>query len=585
MTEGPPEARWRGRRPHVLTLCAGAGLLAFGPVLSPAPARAQRGNGFVPCEGKRISAIEVTTLAPYSGDQNRWFEAPIRWATAMHSTTRPKVVRPFLVLKEGDICTEQRRAESERALRTQPFIASASVRARPDGQGGVVLVVQTRDELTPIVRAATSPESPYLDRLQLGDGNVAGMGTYAAAEWRSGVVRDTYGFRVVDYQFLGQPLTMDVLAYRRDIGSSSWAVQLSRPFLTEFQRTGWRATAEDRHDVYTLFNDGGEPVPVSTRRALLNLGGLVRFGVPGRQRILGMSVSREEDQTGMPPSPPADVAFAPLLQRFEDRVNARVNLLLGLRNLEFRRMTGLEALTAVQDVPVGFQVSSLVGRSFDALGATDNDLLLASDVYSGFGGEPLFTTARVRAEARRNFDGRQWDGILLSGSATHYVHVPLGNQLVLETDWAAGWRERIPFQLTLGDRLGGVRGYHGSRETGARRAVVRVEDRWLAGTPWDQADLGFAAFVDAGRLWAGDIPLGVTTPIRVGAGVSVRVAIPPGSQRTWRLDIAYPFSRMPHTGWEIRLVAVNVHFRTTHEPNDVSWSRERSIPPSVFDWP
>ncbi|HET7585477.1 MAG TPA: hypothetical protein VFK13_11255 [Gemmatimonadaceae bacterium] len=578
MSQAPPPVSCRARR-GALWVWAGAVLSLF----VAGRARAQA-TDFVRCEGQRIRAIEITTLPPYNGALNRWWEAPIRWAAALHSTTRPEVVRGFLVLHEGDACTERRREESERALRIQPFIASAEVRARSDGAGGVVLVVVTRDELTPVARASTSPESPFLDQLQLGDGNVMGSGMYAAAEWRDGVVRDTYGVRVIDYQFLGRPLTMDVLGYRRDLGSSSWAVQLSRPFLTEFQRTGWRITAEDRNEVYTLY-DNGEPVPLSTRRALVNVGGLVRFGHPGAQQILGLSLSREIDETGMPPAPPEGVEFTPLLQRFENRKNARLNVLLGLRNIRFRRMAGLEALTAVQDVPVGFQVSGLVGRSMELLGTSDDDILFASDLYAGIGGARRLTTARVRAEARRNFDDLTWDGILLSGSATHYIKGGGRNRFIMEGDWAAGWRERIPFQLTLGDRVGGVRGYHGSRETGARRAVVRLEDRWLAGTPWDQADLGLVAFVDAGRLWAGDIPLGVTTPVRVGAGVGIRVAIPPGSQRTWRLDIAYPFSRTPHTGWEIRLTAVNVHFRTTHEPNDVAWSRERSVPRSMFEWP
>ena len=39
---------------------------------------------------------------------------------------------------------------------------------------------------------------------------------------------------------------------------------------------------------------------------------------------------------------------------------------------------------------------------------------------------------------------------------------------------AAGWRGRVPFQLRLGDRQGGVRGYGASRVVGAVRTVASL---------------------------------------------------------------------------------------------------------------
>src|SRR4029078_9771625 len=70
-----------------------------------------------------------------------------RIARSIHATTRPDVIRRFLLLREGERCNELRRAESERILRAPPFLADASVVAVPNADGSVDLVVRTADEI------------------------------------------------------------------------------------------------------------------------------------------------------------------------------------------------------------------------------------------------------------------------------------------------------------------------------------------------------------------------------------------------------------------------------------------------------
>ena len=67
------------------------------------------------------------------------------------------------------------------------------------------------------------------------------------------------------------------------------------------------------------------------------------------------------------------------------------------------------------------------------------------------------------------------------------------------------WRERVPFQLALGDHQGGVRGYSASRATGSVRTVASIEHRWAMGRITRHGVLGLAMFADAGRVWAEDI--------------------------------------------------------------------------------
>ena len=67
---------------------------------------------------------------------------------SIHVTTKPELIRRFLLLDEGRPCSELRRAESERILRAQPFLADASVLAFPNDKGGVDLEVRTIDVLS-----------------------------------------------------------------------------------------------------------------------------------------------------------------------------------------------------------------------------------------------------------------------------------------------------------------------------------------------------------------------------------------------------------------------------------------------------
>src|SRR6476646_8028714 len=81
-----------------------------------------------PCDGRVITRIDIRPgRPPFTGHAAKW-RTVARALGLHHATTRPRVIRAFLALHVGDACTEFRRAESERVLRAQPFLANARVR-------------------------------------------------------------------------------------------------------------------------------------------------------------------------------------------------------------------------------------------------------------------------------------------------------------------------------------------------------------------------------------------------------------------------------------------------------------------------
>ena len=112
-----------------------------------------------------------------------------------------------------------------------------------------------------------------------------------------------------------------------------------------------------------------------------------------------------------------------------------------------------------------------------------------------------------------------------------------------------------------------------------------MEDRYLIGRYKQLATIAVASFAEAGKLWAGDTPFGVNTPLYVSAGFSLLAASPPQSRRTIRADFAFPIRGQSDKRAEVRIVVTDFTRMFRVEPRDVTNSRERSLPTSVFSWP
>jgi hypothetical protein len=156
----------------------------------------------------------------------------------------------------------------------------------------------------------------------------------------------------------------------------------------------------------------------------------------------------------------------------------------------------------------------------------------------------------------------------------------------LEDQYSGGSKSLLPLQLALGDRQGGILGYHNSALAGARRNVAISELRWSAAAVVHGADAGLAAFSQVGSLWAGDAPYG-STATRTSVGFSVLAAYPTGSKRTYRVDVGFPLTRgsTSGSGIEVRFTSVDRTQIFWREPDDVSRARTGTVPTSLFAFP
>ena len=544
----------------------------------------------VTCKGERITRIDIDANPPFRITGNTIWQRAGRFGAKQHVTTKESVIRRYLALQLGDRCTEVRRAESERILRSQPFIADATVLAYPDGSGGVILNVTTVDEISILIGAGLTASSPHFRSLLLGEDNLMGSAIHAEAGWKKGAhFRDIYAGKMIDYQFLGRPYQLRVEGGRRELGGD-WATELSHPFLTDLQRFSWRTTAGSTTGYFYFRRPDADPAALRIARSYSDIGGVVRIGPPlGRLALIGGSVSFEDENPGTQPVLVTDTAVVTdtsqaLINRYTKHQTARLNALWGVRNVHFLRVSGFDALEGTEDLRTGVQLATLLGKGVTFLRGKERDWFGSAELYAGMASQISYAALDIAGEGRRPEDG-EWDGVLAHGRAALYVKPFNRHTVISDLTWSGGWRQRIPFQLTFADRDGGLRGFRSADVGGGRRLIGRVEDRYLVGRYKQAASIAVAGFAEGGKLWVGDSPFGVNTPLYASTGISILAASPPQSRRTVRADFAYPVKGMRHGGLEVRLTVTDFTRTFRVEPRDIFNSRERSVPASVFSWP
>jgi hypothetical protein len=541
---------------------------------------AQEPRTQAPCNGQLITDVVVRTVPPSYGGLFSRSPSLGRLATAVHTTTAPRLIENLVLLRPGERCSILLRRETERLLRAQPFLADASVVAYADGPNAVRVEVETVDEPSVIGSIGVSGKTPWLRALKAGSTNLRGLGVSAQGGWKDGgFYRDTWQARYANFQLFEAPVQMQLTAIRRAQGFDATG-QIEYPFFTDLQPRAWRLAGGASEVLIPFRSPGREPVSLGVRRQFADAGAVARIGSPGNLAIVGGSLSFERGtpddaavfvtDSGLVPDPGPS-----LRSRYEAFRSTRLNLLLGYRRVNFLRVSGFDALAGTQDVRRGVQAALTIGRGLPVDETEGNEVFLSGNLYGGVGSPTSFAGLEVLAEGRRLSSG-DWEALLVSGRFGAYLRPHPRHTVTGSLEYAAGRHQWLPFQLALGDPRGGVRGYEDAEIGGAARLVARVEERWRVGNIRGTGDMGVALFAETGRLWAGDAPLGQSTGYQPSVGVAVLAAIPPRSRRIWRLDLAFPLERTAGARWGFRLTNEDRSRSFWNEPNDVRRNRERS---------
>lgn len=510
------------------------------------------------CEAGRIASVGVeseSVFGDHGGGVMSWFYDAANW---LHMETRESVIRRELLFREGDCFDRLRITESERLLRGYLFLQSAAVEATRRSNGDYDVQVTTRDEWSlRIVPRLELGSGPAVAGVSVTEWNIAGTGKAFEFLFASRAGRDDIGGSFFNPQFLGTRWNAGLLALSTESG---WMFRetLGYPFVGLVGR--WAAIQDafygERWFRYFLGDskDRYELIMPMTQVAA-QVGGAVRVVAAPRGRATklasyGLTVSYERLSYG--DAFPHDSATAARLALSDEAVAAladlalrprediRLNLVVGIRGLDFIRRRGVSTLQATEDMAIGATADLVLGLASSAFGSSDDHVLAGLDLYGGARVRGnWFSLMRASLEARRDYRQRTWRDMFGALQWTNIWLLGPGRTVTLEGRWSAGWEATVPFQLTLGGPWG-LAGFAPHRFPGGARAVVRLENRYFLGSLGRMMDLGFTAFVDGGRMWANQALFGVNSGLRGSAGVGLLIATPAGSRFAYRLQAALP---------------------------------------------
>jgi hypothetical protein len=541
----------------------------------------------VRCDGKLITAIDVDPRPPAMiGRDPSAFRRGVQHYLFQSGTTRERAIRPFILAHVGQRCEDARLPELARVVRAQPYLSAVTVRVVPDGDG-VRLVFETVDEVPIIIGGGVTHGG--LSNIKYGNSNIGGSGLLASGQWRDGrAYRDALSLSMRQFGLFDQPLVATLDAQRAPLGGN-FSVAVSRPFLSDLEHVAWYAGGSHDNSYRAFVRQSGPALSLPLARDVWSAGAVARYSWRGGGAMIGPVATYERSRPatdGVIASDSGLVAVdtTVLENRYGPYRTFRVGLAGGLRWLNYMHVQGFDALLGEQDVARGFQVAATAERGLGAFSATDRSSLVSLDLYTGAGTPKSYVGLAVRGEELPAGGGDSWSGAVVSGRTAWYLRASDRRTVEASLEFAGGWRERLPLQLSLGDAASRFRGYNGAAIAGGRRAVLRLEQRQLAYATGRFAQFGTAIFTDIGNTWSGDVPFGETTT-RASVGIGLLAAVPPKSRRMLRADIAVPVTGGAPKGWVLRVFAVDATRFFWRDPGDLSPVRAGAPASPIFGWP
>lgn len=463
-----------------------------------------------------------------------------RWANRVHRTTRPSVIEDILLFDSGEVISAQLMEETARLLRERHFIADADITPGSyDATTNTAEVdVWTRDSwsLEPDLKLSrTGGENEY--GIGIVEDNLFGLGKSMTLSYASDVDRDQRLFSYTDANLFGSRKQLSATVADFSDGGQ-FRFSTGRPFYA--LDTRWSVWSEllDDERVDPIY-DLGEPIDEfgHKTRYLSILGGRSKGLVDGVTRRWLTGLSFEEDLFQPDPT------FGTPLLLPEDR-----RLIYPWAGFEWigndwREVVNLNDMGRTEDISLGLRLFTRVGIASPKLDSDRRAVLF--DLSAERGWEPggsgnLFffgasATTRVESGEARNtavtFSGRYMRRNFDEELFIVALSTVIANRLDAENQVLIG-----------GDN--NLRGYPLRYQSGERSAILNIEQRFYTDWyPFALIRVGYAFFLDAGRVWGEDPRMTPNLDTLYDIGLGLRLTSPKSSGRSVvHIDLAFPIN-------------------------------------------
>jgi len=481
-------------------------------------------------EPLRVGKVIIRPLDVYSDDE-AGRGAVYSIADRLHVETRASVIRKFLLFQEGEPFRPERLAETERNLRGQRFLKSASVVAQPAHDGVVDIVVTTQDawSVAPETQAGNKGGASSIGA-SIVETNLFGSGKAMAVRWDKTVDRTRF---LVDYQdptinssYWNARVTygMNSDGYQRALSIGRPFYAFATPWSTNFEADSIRqddrlytaGTMIDQfhHDMTRIVASFGRALDPNDLHANRLIGGF-RFARDQFSLVSGETLPDSRD-------------FRYLFVRYEHARNDFLKLNFVNKDLRYEdfNLGGAYSIeAAVSPRTLGAGSNTLFGR----LCLSDGARLSATSFII-----PSFTV-----ESR--FDGGAQNAV--ANATINYVkryETAHPSATVARVAFVDGWRLDRDVQF-FADGATGLRAYRLHAFTGNRSFIANLEQRLYLGREIAQlVSPGIVAFIDTGNATYGGASK--LFALKTDAGIGIRIGLPRSPKNLLRLDLAYPLN-------------------------------------------
>ena len=490
--------------------------------------------------GVRIGEIRIRTEDIFDTADAREDHWLFRLANRLHVQTRPEVIERALLFRRGDPVSVRQIEETERVLRSNRYLYDVKFRPLAVHDGVVDIEVVTRDTWSLSVGGdASRAGGTNSGGIHIAEYNLLGTGTTVLLGRSTNVDRSSTAIGLSNNRAFG---TWTQLSYSHAINSDGRrdAAAVVRPFYA--LDTRWAAGASGLKDnrIDSVYEGG---VIVSQYRHRQRQGEVFAGWSPGlrdgwvQRWSLGVQVQDDafEREPGLQAPallPPDRKLRAPFVrwELIEDRFDRELN-----RNLIGRP----------EFFSLGWSSSIQIGNTASSLGSTQDAVLYAASVGRGFEpapGQILTTAASISGQF---FDGEERRQRLVV-QAQYYR--PQGRRWLFYAAGSMAWLNRPDPDdaLVLGGE-DGLRGYPLRYQTGTRRALVTLEERFYTDLyVWQLFRVGGAGFVDVGRAWGGVMTNRSDPGLLANAGAGLRIVNSRSAfSNVLHIDLAMPLNSAP----------------------------------------
>jgi outer membrane protein assembly factor BamA len=490
--------------------------------------------------GARVGQVTVLNRDIFDLYEPKENKALFRLANRLHVQTRPGVIERQLLFATGEPLSRQRIEETERLLRSNRYLYDVQIRPVAWQDGVVDIEVLTRDTWTLDLGASASRAGGASSSgLHLREYNLFGTGTTLSLGRSNGVDRSGTEWLFSNDRAFGTHAAFS-LSHSSNSDGDSDGLTLVRPFYALDTRWAAGLVASNDERVQSVYNAGNIVSEYGSAQQRRELFGAWSAGLQDgwvQRYTAGLRIEQDAyklipGRTAPARLPPDGRLVAPFLryELIEDRFERERN----------RNLVGLTEYFAL-----GLAAKVQLGRSFTGLGASSNAWLYSAQVSRGFvpsEDQTLLASASISGRYLNGQVQRQQMSVkaeyFRSQSPRWLFYAGAEAQTLTRPDPAEA--------LELGGD-NGLRGYPLRYQSGTRRALFTVEERYYTDVYlWQLFRLGAAAYVDVGRAWGGDQVNAANPGWLSNVGMGLRIVNARSAfSNVLHIDLAYPLNTTP----------------------------------------